>query len=834
MSPTVTEHCEWSAAHLPGVVPDDVDFFGWAHFRKVVHIPEACRHTSCALLLGEVAQAARLNLGGRALGSGGVMPPARAPNRIYPLAFTIPAESVDDRDSVLTVTVTGPKRKHAGVTKGPLAILFAPDAQTFVKAHNVGTVFVPLAVALGLILVAGALALYAFVCPPKDMLLLFAVGTYCIVNTFFLVSFADQNYAWVPMDLAAPLRYSARRLNDVALVSILYLWLGFRGLSRVVFRTTFFFVVGISTVGVSYVWIHRLAGADPLPVVSAISTVTTYTWGVKFLGPVGASLSAVLDWRQPRRRIECFALLSLVGVFAHDSAIFWGSALGDYASRFHVLVLACLFSGLVIRRATERATRQQLQAESEAELGRAARQVAHDIRSPLAALNHLLRFAEGMDESHRVLLRSASGRINDIANLLLFRGRESESRSAQEQTSLLQSLEIIVTELRMRYRSRLSISIDLQTDGKVHLAFVQVSATELQRSVANLVNNAVEAIGEKAGSVTVSAQVVDENRVDLWVSDTGPGIPEQIRSKLGRSGATFNKKGGSGLGLFQAKMLAENAEGTFVLDSRVGQGTCVKMTFPTSAAPPWFATKITVGQHQNIVILDDDDSIHLIWRSRLNNLCPLRHAGLQSHMSTPTELRCHIEKHEPGTKALYLIDYELLGFSETGIELITQLGLEASAILVTSRADELDVQQQCLRHKIKMLPKSLAGHMPIVVTVAESAQEAKNVGRVHAVVIDDDPLIHHIWSMAAKQRGHHYLHVNNLDAAHDVLGEIDKMTPIFVDYNLGSTHRGDVMSKRFVDAGYHKVFLMTGEDEYNLPAMPWLAGVTGKDPPSNL
>lgn len=139
-----------------------------------------------------------------------------------------------------------------------------------------------------------------------------------------------------------------------------------------------------------------------------------------------------------------------------------------------------------------------------------------------------------------------------------------------------------------------------------------------------------------------------------------------------------------------------------------------------------------------------------------------------------------------------------------------------------------------LENSIKMLPKSLAGRMPILIIENEGAPCGETPAQVHAVVIDDDPLIHHVWSMAAKQRGHHYMHIKDPNTAQGEVEAVDKMTPIFVDYNLGPSHRGDVLTRCLVDAGYQTVFLMTGEDECNLPAMPWLAGVTGKEPPTSL
>ena len=66
-------------------------------------------------------------------------------------------------------------------------------------------------------------------------------------------------------------------------------------------------------------------------------------------------------------------------------------------------------------------------------------------------------------------------------------------------------------------------------------------------------------------------------------------------------------------------------------------------------------------------------------------------------------------------KGVFLIDYELLGQSQTGLSIIESLEISSNSVLVTSRYEEPDIKKRCNELKIKILPKSLAGFIPIKV-----------------------------------------------------------------------------------------------------------------------
>ena len=66
-----------------------------------------------------------------------------------------------------------------------------------------------------------------------------------------------------------------------------------------------------------------------------------------------------------------------------------------------------------------------LNLEKDAAVGRSTAQVAHDIRSPLAALSMVARNAHKLDEDERLVLRAAADRISEIAGSLLLQRKSS-------------------------------------------------------------------------------------------------------------------------------------------------------------------------------------------------------------------------------------------------------------------------------------------------------------------------------------------------------------------------------------------------------------------------
>ena len=111
--------------------------------------------------------------------------------------------------------------------------------------------------------------------------------------------------------------------------------------------------------------------------------------------------------------------------------------------------------------------------------------------------------------------------------------------------------------------------IDCQIDFPTNLPAVSADADHLKRAFLNLINNALEAMsegGEKRGCLAIRAFVsTDQSKVFVQFTDTGPGIPPEVRPKLFTPHVS-TKRDGMGLGLAIVKKVMTDLGGDIRLE----------------------------------------------------------------------------------------------------------------------------------------------------------------------------------------------------------------------------------------------------------------------------
>ena len=372
----------------------------------------------------------------------------------------------------------------------------------------------------------------------------------------------------------------------------------------------------------------------------------------------------------------------------------------------------CRYNELVSR--ANSLTKAAVAFEKDAAQGKLANQVAHDIRSPLAALDMISSELDGFSEERRVLVRGAVGRIRDIANNLLEKSKQgTQVSSTQEALSvelLPALLSKLISEKRVQHRSRHGIEIDFEINTEAYGLFASIQPIEFGRMISNLINNAVEALGDH-GKVLLTLCSIGKDQIELCVQDNGKGIPIDVLPRLMARGESHSKKDGNGLGLYHAKIITEGCGATIDLTSTEGEGTQVRLIFPRVHAPGWFVRRVEIETDSTVVVLDDDPSIHRIWDERLETLKFRRVKVL--HFASAREIEIWTrEAPTESQSALYLVDFELIG-DLTGIEVIERLDLADRSILVTSRFEEKAVRDACQRLRVRLIPKGMAGFVPI-------------------------------------------------------------------------------------------------------------------------
>lgn len=376
----------------------------------------------------------------------------------------------------------------------------------------------------------------------------------------------------------------------------------------------------------------------------------------------------------------------------------------------------------VFQKAAQTAEAEALlkQSERQAEF---ARQVGHDIRSPLAALNMIVRLLKGIPEEQRLVVRNSAQRINDIANSLLdpswskLRALPQASNSSLTlattgQCIMMSSLiDSIVSEKRVQYRERHEIDIEVDLSASYGL-FSNIDPNNFGRSLSNLIDNSVEAFGTSPGRILVTIDSDDSfNRI--IVADNGRGISSEFIGQLGLRGASFGKKSGSGLGLYQAKTTVESIGGSLAISSVAGEGTSIVLAVPKADPPSWFISHLTISSESHLISVDDDQTVHQIWGSRLQNISGNR----PKHLAFTSIAQFENWYRKNSTQSSrFLVDFEFLGHAENGLQVISRLNLANRAILVSSRVEDHQIQARALDLGLKLLPKALAALIPIEIT----------------------------------------------------------------------------------------------------------------------
>jgi signal transduction histidine kinase len=406
----------------------------------------------------------------------------------------------------------------------------------------------------------------------------------------------------------------------------------------------------------------------------------------------------------------------------------------------------------------------KLRLEAAQTLTSLAAQVSHDIRSPLSALNLAVSTLQGwpdMLEEQRHLIRKATQRINDIANDLLNKskvpdfgirsdrvpddlgtkivgkrvevappsGRSGPSEPSEPSDPILIAdlLDSVIREKRLQFceNPNLEIHLDLREGFGF---FAVISAVELSRVISNLINNSVEA-SVNGGRITIAVRrYADQGQGAIVVSDQGRGISPEVLDRIGAWGPSMSDhilriggpQKGTGLGLHHARQTLARAGGEFSIHSREGVGTIVTLLLSCTEEPRWFARRIEVPQGAVVVSVDDDPSIHQIWAMRLSSA---ERSGVE-HSRPPHSSSQHVILDSKALAmkwilehrdldCVYLIDFEFLGESGDGLDLIAEAGIAAQSILVTSRYEEPHVRSRSLALGVRLLPKSLAAFVPL-------------------------------------------------------------------------------------------------------------------------
>lgn len=225
------------------------------------------------------------------------------------------------------------------------------------------------------------------------------------------------------------------------------------------------------------------------------------------------------------------------------------------------------------------AQEQMVRSEKLSIIGTLSATVAHDMAnvvSPMVTLVDLAMERGVVDErTERSLERQLQRLLAMVERLKSFARPEAMQTQPTDINDVVDdTLAMLRTELHHE-----GVKVDLQLGEDLPL--VQALPTQLDRVLLNLCLNAIEAMTEEPKTLGIETEM-DGEEVSLAVSDTGPGIPPELQTRLFEPFFT-TKDTGTGMGLFSCRRIVEDEHGgTIEVDSRVGEGTTVTVRLPVA------------------------------------------------------------------------------------------------------------------------------------------------------------------------------------------------------------------------------------------------------------
>ena len=232
--------------------------------------------------------------------------------------------------------------------------------------------------------------------------------------------------------------------------------------------------------------------------------------------------------------------------------------------------------------------RSQRRAESEKAWTSMARELAHQLGTPLSSLAGWLEVLSlPVDERPGGLRdREIAGSIGEDLQRLEGISHRFELIGTEPELESL-SVRQVVSDLEQYLASRIPKlsrkSVELVVDIPPGLPRVQGNEVLLIWALENVVKNALDALAGRGGKITIYAREIGGKWISLRIRDTGPGVDPEIRDKLFEPGVT-TKSSGWGVGLARSRRIVEGVHKGRIELLEGFEGTTFQIRLPAADA----------------------------------------------------------------------------------------------------------------------------------------------------------------------------------------------------------------------------------------------------------
>ena len=320
-------------------------------------------------------------------------------------------------------------------------------------------------------------------------------------------------------------------------------------------------------------------------------------------------------------------------------------------------------------------------------IGTMAGGIAHDFNNILGAILGNVSLArqeagEGSAAQESLTeIEKAGRRARDLVRqILTFSRKESPKRSPIH-------LSDVVQETARLLKVALPPSIELRIKIAPRTPHVLADATQVEQALLNLCTNAIHAMGDGRGVVSIELglgqpeasedirrDAVPARYVALAVRDTGSGIDASTLQRVFEPFFTTKPTGqGTGLGLAVVHGVMRSHQGTVSVQSTPGQGSVFTLYFPATemtelaAVPEAPTVSVVKGLGQHVMYVDDDAALVFLVKRALTR------KGFRVSTFTDPHLACDELRANAIAYDLVVTDYNMPGYC--GVDLLREARL---------------------------------------------------------------------------------------------------------------------------------------------------------------
>ena len=257
-----------------------------------------------------------------------------------------------------------------------------------------------------------------------------------------------------------------------------------------------------------------------------------------------------------------------------------------------------------------RSQSQLLESQKLEQIGLLASGLAHNLKTPLGGIKgyaQLLKMDHEEFEELDMIISEVDVLESIINNLTLKSRKDHQKKEEILNLNTVLTIELEFLAANMFFKHQVTKEIDLDE----HLPPVYGLYAHFSQAVTNIIQNALDAMYDSEDKRLHVHTRHDEKYVYIEISDTGSGIPEEIREKVFEvffttKPTSLERKGsepfGTGLGLASANYFIRQYGGKIDIQSEVGEGTIVTIRVPHTEPKK-------DGAMQRILLVDDSNTL---------------------------------------------------------------------------------------------------------------------------------------------------------------------------------------------------------------------------------